>query len=268
MFDEQKLYGSMESAGIEHSLAQELARMVRQDQNQYNTTNKIHFAVESALMKKQAVAEAARYNLKRAIVDLGPSGYPFEEYIARLFTVYGYSTQTNQMLQGKCVIQEVDVVAKRGKKHFMIECKHHHYPGAKTNLKVAMYTYARFLDVSEVWWQQDIMGDHQFGAWLVTNTKVTQHAIAYANCMNMKVLAWHYPKNKGLNELIEAKQLYPVTVIPNLTASEKKLLIKNHYITLQDLLSHDVSQIRKATKLKREVVDHLVHVAGEVLTTI
>ncbi len=267
-FAEDKLYSSIISAGVEHSLAQEVLRMVTKDKNQLKTTDSIHAATEQALLKKEAVHLAAKYNLKRAIVDLGPSGYPFEQYIARVFQAYGYKTETNQMLKGRCVTHEIDIVARRGRNHFMIECKHHHFSGAKTKLQVALYTYARFNDLLEVWSREEGTKIEHHRAWLVTNTRATKDAIAYSNCVGMKVLAWHYPKNKGLNRYVEYKGLYPITVLPQLGKRAKQAFLKNNIILITDMQNYNIAELVKLTRLNKKQVQFLHHAATKLLTDV
>lgn len=265
-FTQDKLYNSMRSAGVEHSLAQEVLRMVVHDNNNLVSTDTLHAATSQALIRKNALAAAARYNLKRAIIDLGPSGYPFEQYIARIFDAYGYTTKTNQMVRGKCIMHEIDVIAKRGNEHYMIECKHHHYAGAKTNAKVALYVYARFLDVLDTWSAQEGTTKDNHRPWLVTNTRASSEAIAYAECMGMKILAWHYPENAGLNQHIENKRLYPITVLPKLSARTKTALLKQDIILVNEFAAQSEATIAKLTRLNVHQFASAYRAAHELLT--
>jgi len=146
--------------------------------------------------------EAQRYQLKPALMQLGPSGYPFETFISQLFTAMGYQTQTQQIIEGNCVSHEIDVVAKKNKEIDLIECKFHNRPGTKTEIKDALYTQARFEDINE-----KKLGVYQ-QIWLVTNTKLTTQAIEYGRCKNMGLLAWRYPENEGIEKLIDKFNLY------------------------------------------------------------
>lgn len=265
-FKEDKFYASMRSAGIEHSLAQEVLRMVTHEKNNLISTDALHSATQQVLVEKNELALAARYNLKRAIVDLGPSGYPFEQFIAHVFKAYGYQAKTNQTIQGKCVQHEVDVVAEKEGMRYMIECKHHHFSGAKTNVKVSLYVYARFLDVSQTWSIQDGKSVDQYKPWLVTNTKMTSDAIAYAECVGMKVLAWHYPRHKGLNELIEFKQLYPVTVLPYLSKKINRALIENNIVMAAQVKEYQPDALGNVLKIKQESAANIIRAAHDLLT--
>lgn len=256
-FNEQKFYKSILSAGIHESLAKDVVQEVVGNTHNLQTTDILHTATEQTLVRQEAFGLAAKYNLKRAIVDLGPSGFPFEQYIARVFDAYNYTTKTNQTLQGKCVTHEIDVIAERDNNHYLIECKHHHYAGAKTNVRVALYIYARFLDVVNQWIKDQGTSQDQHAPWLVTNTRATEDAIAYAKCVGMQVLAWHYPIGQGLNHLIENKHLYPITVLPNLNSKVKRALLDNRIILVRELLEHNSAQLRKRTRLDTRTIDHM-----------
>ena len=101
------------------------------------------------LLKKISNVHAAKYNLRSAIMALGPAGFYFEKFIARVFQVEGYQTITNQILQGTCVSHEVDVILKKEKNISMVECKFHGSQGSKTDVKIPMYILSRFNDLNK-----------------------------------------------------------------------------------------------------------------------
>ena len=102
-----------------------------------------------SLLKKRANSHAARYNLREAIRLLGPAGFFFEKYIARLFDAENYKTITNLTLQGKCVSHEIDVLVKKNETIAMVECKYHVGRDAASDVKVPMYILSRFNDLKE-----------------------------------------------------------------------------------------------------------------------
>ena len=63
------------------------------------------------LLRRSRPPAAARYSLRRALFNLGPTGFPFEKFLARLFQEDGYSTRTGVILQGNCAPHEIDVAA-------------------------------------------------------------------------------------------------------------------------------------------------------------
>ena len=165
------------------------------------TTREIYHEVFQ-LLRQSRPRQADRYGLKPALFNLGPSGYRFENFIAQLFSAMGYQTQTQQTIVGACVSHEVDVVARNDKENFLIECKFHNRPGARCDIKTALYVQARFDDIN-----QKQPGLYT-GMWLVTNTRLTSEAISYGRCKKMHLLAWRYPDNEGLEVLIGKYNLY------------------------------------------------------------
>lgn len=124
----------------------------------------------------------------------------------------------------------------------MIECKYHNSHGARSDLKVALYTYARFLDVKEVWEKHaNVERFHQ--AVLVTNTKCTSEAIKFAKCRGIKVIAWSYPSGENLQSLIEGRNLYPVTVLFSLSNSARSNLLRKGIIFARDLVDMDIERV-------------------------
>jgi Holliday junction resolvase-like predicted endonuclease len=158
---------------------------------------------------------------------LGPTGYPFEDFVGKILESVGYKTVVRQLLRGKCVTHEVDVIAERNGKRAMIEAKFHNNPGIRSDLHVALYTHARFLDLKEKYDLNE--------AWIVTNTKTTTDAIAYAECMGMKTVSWSYPAEGSLRDLIEQSDLRPITMLTSLSSSQKIKLLENHIVLCKDI---------------------------------
>ena len=165
------------------------------------TTHEIYSHVFKLLDAYQP-REAQRYSLKSALFNLGPSGHPFEEFIAQLFTAMGYQTKAQVIVAGQCVNHEIDVVVQKGKDIDLIECKFHQRAGTKCDIKTALYVQARFEDISKKY-----PGVYR-QIWLVNNTKLTTQAIEYGRCKNMGLLAWRYPEPEGIEQLIDKFNLY------------------------------------------------------------
>ncbi|HRK59243.1 MAG TPA: ATPase, partial [Candidatus Kapabacteria bacterium] len=86
------------------------------------STKKIfHYAFR--LLKKKSRPSAAKYHLKKAIMDLGPSGYPFEIFVGEILRHRGFSVKIGQIVQGHCVEHEVDIVGQKDDVKIMVECK-------------------------------------------------------------------------------------------------------------------------------------------------
>lgn len=223
-FSEENVIGSLIRAGSDRKLAEKIVSEIKPSLYQNIPTFEIYTAVMRALKREQR-SLADRYDLKRAIMELGPTGYPFEKFIASVLGECGYKTLTNQIILGKCVSHEVDIVATNSRK-YLIECKFHNQPGYRTDIKVALYTYARFLDVKEKGFEVP---------WLVTNTKLTEDVKVYANCVGMKLTSWDYPGEESLRRLIDQSGLHPVTALTSISKKQKESLIERGIVFCRDL---------------------------------
>jgi hypothetical protein len=180
---------------------------------------------------------AARYSLRRALFNLGPTGFPFEKFLARLFATDGYITKTGSIIQGKCAEHEIDVAAYREDHSFVGEAKFHARPGIKSDLQVAMYSYARLMDLSaQKICNDDICGIKEF--WLITNTKFTSAAQKYGTCVGLKLLSWDYPKTNNLHDRIQRAGVYPITVLQGLSAKQAQMLIARDVILCSDIVDN------------------------------
>ncbi len=178
---------------------------------------------------------AVRYSLRRALFGLGPTGFPFEKFLAKLFETEGYTTRTNLQIKGRCVTHEIDIGAFKDDHSFVAEAKFHSRPGMKTDLQVVMYSYARLLDINTAKiCEEDICGIHDF--WMITNTKFTKTAISYGECVGLTILSWNYPKNNNLHDRIQKAGIYPVTVMQSLSTKQNKILIEKDVILCRDIL--------------------------------
>lgn len=224
-FSETKVINSLLHAGASQQLAQKILEQIKPQLYQNIPTFQI-YSVIMKLLQLEKRELAAKYNIKMAIMEFGPTGYPFEKYVAGVLEKNGFgNVQTNQKINGKCVSHEIDIICNNDKK-FMVECKFHTIPGGRTDIKVALYTYARFLDIKEKGFDVP---------WLITNTKVTQDVKTYAGCIGMKVTAWEYPAEESLNLLIDRCGLYPITAVLDLNDEEKKSLLDQGIIFEKDL---------------------------------
>ena len=180
------------------------------------TTQEIYQYAFELLRDEEKRPVAARYSIKRAVLDLGPSGFPFEQFVAQIIKTMGYdNVKTGVAAQGKCVSHEVDVMAEHDGKHMAAEVKFHNSLGIKTDLKVALYVHARFEDLRN-------SSHHIDEGWLITNTRFTRNVVKFATCSNLKLLGWDYPRGRGLEVLIDEAHVHPITALTTLTSKEKR----------------------------------------------
>lgn len=232
-FSEEKLRMSVKRAGIPDNLQGEVITLIKNKLYDNIPTSEIYKYITHYLQSSNYPPRSSRYGLKQSIMDLGPTGYPFEDYISEILKLEGYGTQVRQILNGKCVSHEIDVIAEKNNVRSMIECKFHCTPGIRSQIHVSLYTKARFDDVKEKNNLQEV--------WLVTNTKITSDALAYAICSNMKVVSWDYPEKGSFRDLIEKHKLYPVTTLTSLSQNQKQILAENHVVLARDVCKNPSS---------------------------
>lgn len=187
------------------------------------------------LLKQKSTRIAGRYKLKEALLELGPSGYPFEILISELFNSLGYKTQVGQVVQGACVSHEIDVIARKDTEHIMMECKFHNRQNHRSNVTIPLYVRSRFLDVKSSWDKQPELKHKDISGWVVTNTRFTSDATEYSTCIGLKLLSWNYPKHNGLKDLIGRTGLHPITCLSEIKKPEKQSLLKNNVVLARQI---------------------------------
>lgn len=259
-FEREKLRDSLLKSGASKSIVEDVISQIEKQLYEGISTKKI-YKLAFGLLKKNANSHAARYNLRAAIQLLGPAGFFFEKYIAKLFQSEGFETLTNLSLQGRCVSHEVDVVVRKNNYLTMIECKFHAGRDAVSDVKVPMYILSRFNDLKSqrlAIFEEDNVLDNCF---IITNNRFTADAIQFARCSNISLLSWDYPDNENLRDKIDRSQLYPVTCLTTLTLAEKDRLMNVGIILVKELL--DDTDCLKSIDLSQNRVKNVIREASE-----
>lgn len=228
-YDEEKVRHSMNRVGVPENLQPEVLQHIKLKFRDGKISTDEIFKHILEFLEPRDRKSSLRFNLREAIFELGPTGFPFEQYLAHIFRTMGFKVTTNLMMNGDCVRHEIDLLLEKKGTREIVEVKFHNHHVVKTDVQVALYTYARFLDVKEK--------NNIDNVWLVTNTKLTSEAISYANCKGMPVIAWNYPEKENLQDLVENPQMYPVTLLNSLSQQEKKRLIEKNVVFCQDLIT-------------------------------
>jgi hypothetical protein len=223
-FNEQKLRDSLARAGADSGATDKIVEQIERELKNDATTKDIYYHAFELLKKEESPA-TARYSLRRAVMELGPTGFPFEQFVAEIFRTKGFETQTDFIAKGECADHEVDIVAWNNEKLIMVEAKFHNELGIKSDLKVALYVKARWEDLAGTTFNFGKERKLDEG-WLVTNTKFSESAVKYAKCRNMKLVGWNYPEKGNLQDLIEEAHLHPITCLNSSTPSDEKLLMQ------------------------------------------
>ncbi|MBZ9778433.1 restriction endonuclease [Psychroflexus sp. CAK8W] len=254
-FSLSKLRNSLFRSGADKSTVDHILNIVRDELYQGISTKEIYNRA-FALLKKSEPIYASKYKLKKAIYELGPTGFPFEKFIGELMKYSGYEVKVGQILKGKCVSHEVDVIASKDEHNILAECKFHNDKASVCNVKIPLYIHSRYRDIV-AGGKDDEDGPKE--AWVVTNTRFTLDAITYGNCVGLYLLSWDYPKENALKDRIDRLGLYPITVSTLLSSREKQFLLSRDIVLCRQLLNDSfyldhlgISEVRK-TKILNEI---------------
>ncbi len=233
-FHTDKLQSSLRRAGATEGEIEDIVRQTEEVLYEGITTQEIYRLAFEMLRQSDAPIRA-RYSLRRALFGLGPTGFPFEDFLARLFQKEGYTTTTRVILQGHCAEHELDVAAYKDDHSFVAEAKFHSSPGVKSDLQVVLYSFARLHDLrSAKICNADICGIKEL--MVVTNTKFTTTAEKYAECSGLTLLSWDYPKENNLHDRIQKAKVYPVSVLQSISTTQKRALIDRGVIVCSDII--------------------------------
>ncbi len=235
-FDPHKLDASLAHAGASAAAREHIAARIKKELREGMRTEDIYAHAFEYLRDEGTPAVAARYSIKRALFALGPSGFPFEQFLAEVLRAHGWRAQTGVAMTGRCAPHEVDVLAEKSGRRIGIEAKFHNEAGGKTDIKDALYVKARFEDLARA---PELSARVDEG-WLVTNTRFTRNAIRYARCSNLTLLGWDYPTRRGLREMIEEARVHPLTALTTLHEGEKRQLLENNIVLCKSVQAKHV----------------------------
>lgn len=239
-FSESKLRRSLKEAGAPHGLIDEIVAHITSELGDDVTTSTI-YTHAFALLRRHRLPAAARYSLRQAIMQFGPSGFPFERFVGEILKAHGYAVKIGAMLPGFCVTHEVDILAEKENKHIFVECKFHNNHGIKSDVKVALYVKARFDDITKAH-EMEAHGEGRHPriheGWLVTNTKLTAQAIEYSACAGLTLIGWNYPKKGNLQDLILSTGVHPITCLSTIESGTKNRLLADGVVLCRDVLDN------------------------------
>ena len=233
-FDVDKLINSLRRSQASEELIQQIVGQVEDQLYEGITTKKI-YQMAFKMLKGKSRVSASKYKLKKALMELGPSGFPFEKLVGKLLAHEGFSTQVGVIVQGNCVQHEVDVIAQKDNTHYMIECKYHSDQGRFCNIKIPLYIHSRFLDVEKQWERQKGHEAKLHKGGVYTNTRFTSDAVKYGKCVGLLLTSWDYPIGDGLKDRIDKLGLHPLTALTTLTKAEKTKLLDEGIVLCKEL---------------------------------
>lgn len=261
-FEISKLENSLRNSGAgEQSLKRVLETILPKCFDGITTGELYRMAFEE--LKKISNSVAARYSLKKALLELGPAGFYFEQWIARVFQNIGYKTETGQLIKGHAVTHEADVIAKKDDKTYWVECKFRNAEDTKISVTTPMYVLSRIKDISDI--QYNLFGTKtEFTAgWLITNTYFTKDSIAFSEYYGLRLLSWDYPKDKNIKSLVDQNALYPITCLTTLDGKQKQKLLEEKCVLAKELFNNQ--NLLNILELNEEKKSEVLKEARELL---
>ena len=235
-FERSRLLKSLIRSVATEKIADHIAKAIELESYDGIST-KVIYKKASQLLYRHERGTGVKYRLKQAILDLGPSGFPFEKFVAELFKQRGFEVEVGVMMDGWSVSHEVDVVAQNPDKYYVIECKFHNNQARKSDVKVPMYIHSRVQDLHKVLKRGEAKDKKSYVGWVVTNTRFTTDAIKFGNDYGLNMLSWDYPVEGGLRDWIQLEGLHPITSLSSLNKKDKRELLNAGVVRCKQL--HD-----------------------------
>lgn len=252
-FDVEKLRRSFVRSGANEKDINEVVAQLYNYVHEGISTRKL-FKLAYSLLRKKSIEVAGRYRLKNAIMDLGPTGYPFEKYIGELLKYQGFEVEVGTIVSGECISHEIDVIAWQNQKKIIVECKYHSNTHTKSDVKVALYIHSRFIDVVNAWKKTDQNKFDDYQAWVITNTRFTEDAENYARCTGLNLISWDYPSQGSLRERIDISGLYPITAMQSISKKEKQILLEKGIVLCKSLSADNLKEMGIVGNTARKVL--------------
>lgn len=253
-FDPEKLKNSLLRSKASPETVSKVLEKIQKEIKENASTKDIYHNAFSLLRKEEKPASVS-YSLRKAIMDLGPTGFPFEQFVSEIFRTKSFETTTDYIAKGKCAEHEIDIVAWNPDKLIMAEAKFHNEFGIKSDLKVVLYINSRWEDLKGQKFNEFDSRQLDEG-WLITNTKFSESAIKYAECRDMKLVGWNYPVKGNLQDLVEECGLHPITCLESITPSDEKLLMQAGIVLCKQ--ARDNPDILKQAGLSEEKIDKMM----------
>lgn len=255
-FNIEKLKRSLRHSKASEHLVTEIAKEIQTQLTEGMTTKRI-YELAYKMLKRKSKSGSARYKLKKAIMEFGPTGYPFEKFVGKILEYEGFKTEVGVVMQGHCVTHEVDVTALKAKEHYLIECKFHSDQGRKCNVKIPLYIQSRFKDLETQWLKQK---DHSLKfhkGWVYTNTRFSIDAIQFGECAGLGLVSWDYPKQDSLKSKIDISRLYPITALPSLSKQDKQKILNNGIVLCREICDNPklLNALEISTSKKERILE-------------
>lgn len=237
VFDVSKLKNSLHRAGADNNSTNFIVSEILDWLYEGVTTKKIYSKAFS-LLKRQSRLNALRYSLKQALLEMGPTGFPFEQLLGEIYRKLNYDVQVGVMMEGRCVMHEMDLIATQNNTQVLGECKYSKDQGKTVSVQVPLYVHSRIEDILKIREKEEKYEKFKFSGLVATNTRFTVDSIQYAKCVGLELLSWDYPSGNGLKDLLEREKVFPITILQNLTKNQKTEIMEKKIVSCRQLFNN------------------------------
>lgn len=259
-FSVKKVYNSAMRAGASSSLAKKISSEVEKEAYQDIPTAEI-FKKVKGLLKEENLRFALRFSLKDAMKRLGPAGFIFEDFVQEVLSHYGMKVGKSMVISGRCARYEIDFLAEKDNSLYLGECKYRNNPGDKVDINICLKSFAILDDVKN----SGRFKGKDLNFLIVTNSRFTDEALKYSSCKGLELLGWDYPKDEGLEDMVEAKKLYPVTILPSFRGRLAEEMKKRRIMLVPDIFALDIEKFAKRANIPGKQVEDLRREAGALM---
>lgn len=261
-YDEEKVRRSVSRTGADEKTIAAILHEVQKALKPGMGTKEIYAIVRKGLRKEKPWA-AARYNLRAAIVRMGPTGFNFEKYVSSILNAYGYRAETPDSYMGACIRHEVDVTAEKEGRTAFIEAKFRRNFETTITIKDVLATWARYLDLVDG--ARIGQCPHFDEAWVVTNARFTDQCLKYGHCKNMVLIGWNHPRERTLAMMVDLNALYPLTVIDELTEDELSAFSRAGLMLCREVAQLPLEEVKQATGIANERLETIAEICTGVV---
>jgi len=261
-FNPDKIRQTLRRAGAKPDLIEQVLADVIKRISDGMTTKQVFNVVRKELRRSNR-AIASRYNLRSALLKLGPAGFKFEKYVASILAAYQYQTELPEKeLSGLCVDHEVDVIARKNDRIVMIEAKFRNRFGDSVNLKDTMATWSSYQDLVEGSKTGKCPAFNEL--WIVTNGRFSERALQFGACRGIHLVGWSAGEY-SLARMVDHATLYPITILDDLHQWEMDGFAENNLMLCREIADTDPDKIARRTKIDEDRAGKIVKACRAVI---
>lgn len=264
-YDREKIIQTCLRLGASREVAVQIEQQVAKRVYDGINTKKI-LQIIFTLIRKKKPAVKHLFDLRRGI-SLMVSKPEFEVFVRVLLAHSGFHVQPNAILRGLCGEHEVDALATKDGLTYLVEAKHHVNYHALTGLDESRIARAIIEDVTEGY-AQGVTTIKIDRAMIVTNTRFSDHAIAYGRCRDILQIGWASPENFALRDTVQKYKLYPLSCLRGVSTDTRLRLVNAGIVLIRQLLAQDIRYLERTTGLPHDTVSSLIEKAKHTMETL